>query len=188
MKPTDSSPAPIFEIIKSRRVTRKFSHESVPLLSIHRLLEAARWAPTAGMRRLNNYIVVSNPKSLHKLRAASPGILSYPQVIIVICIDTSKVKALAFNDSNQRSIYVDLGTATENILLAAEELKLGACPVMAFHKAAVQIILNLPDTFEPAMMIIIGHPVPQKSIKQSHIKLPTLDETVHWENYGGKTT
>jgi nitroreductase len=184
--PTHSSLAPVFKTIKNRRVTRNFSDEPLSIAHILRILEAARWAPSGGMRRLNNYVVVRKTKSLNKIRAASPGILSCPQAIIVICIDKSKANAIAFNDRNQRSIYVDLGTAAENMLLTAEELKIGACPVMSFHKSAIQLILDLPTTLEPAIMIILGYPAPKESRNQSHLKLPALDEIIHWEHYGGK--
>ena len=184
--PIHSLLTPVFKTIKTRRVTRKFIDEPVSRAHILRILEAARWAPSGGMRRLNNYIVVRKTKNLHKIRAASPGILSYPKAIIVICIDMSKTNTIGFKDHNQGSIYVDLGTATENMLLTAEELKIGACPVMSFHQSAVQLILKLPPTLEPAMMIIFGYPALKESRNQLHLKLPALDEVIHWEHFRGK--
>jgi nitroreductase len=172
--------------IKSRRVTRKFSDKPVPLEYIYDILEAARWAPSGGKRWLNCYIVIRDVSRLRKIRAASPGILSFPQAIIIICIDTSKITSLAFNDSDQGSVFVDVGTAAENMLLTAAELGVGACPVMSFYKPAVQTLLNLPPAYNPAMMILLGFPVPHKYGVRLHSKVPKLDEIVHWEYFGGK--
>jgi len=184
--PNHQSPTPVFNTIKTRRVTRRFIDEPISNAHILRILEAARWAPSGGMRRLNNYIVVRKTKNLHKIRAASPGILGYPKAIIVICIDMARVNTIGFNDHHQGSIFVDLGTATENMLLTAEELKIGACPVMSFHQTAVQIILNLPPALEPALMVIFGYPDPKESRSHLQLKLPALGEIFHWEHFGGK--
>ena len=172
--------------IKSRRVTRNFSDEPIPKEYLTEILEAARWAPNGGMRRLNLYIVIRDTHKLRKIRAASPGILSFPRAVIVICLDTSKITELSFNDSSQGSAYVDVGTAAENMLLAAVELGIGACPVMSFYKPAIQILLNLPLTYDPAMMILLGFPAIYKSSVQIHSRLPKLDEIVHWDYFGGK--
>lgn len=177
----------MLETIRARRVTREFTDESVPDALIRQILEAARLAPSGGLRRLNVYVVVRNHRNLRKVRAAAPGILGYPQVVLVICIDHARLQSFAFDDTGQGSIYVDLGTAAENMLLAAAELGLGACPVMSFHKAAVQTILNLPASLEPAMMIVLGYPAPPREMAQRPpIRLPALDEIVHWEGYKGK--
>jgi nitroreductase len=172
--------------IKSRRVTRNFSDRPVPLEYIYEILEAARWAPSGGKRWLNYYIVICDKSRLRKIRAASPGILSFPQAIITICIDNSKIVNLEFDDSNQGSAYVDVGTATENMLLTATELDIGACPVMSFYKPAIQTLLNLPPFYNPAMMVLLGFSASGKSSVPSRSKVPKLDEIVHWEYFGGE--
>jgi nitroreductase len=184
--PQSDSFSSIFKIIKSRRVTRNFSDDPVPVQHICVILEAARWAPSGGKRWLNNYVVIRETDRLRKIRSASPGILGFPQAIILICIDTAKLKTFEINDSNQGSIFVDLGTAAENMLLTAAELGIGACPVMSFHKPAIQILLNLPVDLIPAMMILLGFPASHESDTGLHSKLPKLYEIAHWEHIGGK--
>jgi nitroreductase len=176
---SSSSPTaePVFETIRSRRVTREFSDKPVDREAVFRILEAARWAPSGGSRRLNVYVVVHQPENLRKLRAATPGILGHPQVAIVMCIDHQKERAFAFDDTDHGSIYVDLGTASQNMLLAAEELGLGACPIMSFHKGAIQILLDLPDWLEPAMMVILGYPAPpRETVKRPRLRLQTVEK------------
>jgi nitroreductase len=180
-------PGQVFEIIKKRRVTREFTTDPVSDVDIRTILEAARWAPSGGGRRLNVYVVVRDPVNLRKLRAVSPGILGYPAAVIVICIDQAKAATFAFDDSDYGSAFVDIGTAAENMLLAAAELELGACPVMSFHKDALRTVLRLPDTLVPNMMIILGYPAPkEEAIGQPRLRLPTVDETTYWEAYDGE--
>jgi nitroreductase len=184
-----STAGPVFETIRSRRVTREFSDEPVSQEDIFCILEAARRAPSGGNRRLNVYVVVHQPDNLRKLRAAAPGILGHPQVAIVMCIDHQKERTFAFDDTDHGSIYVDLGTASQNMLLAAEELGLGACPIMSFHKGAIQILLDLPNWLEPAMMVILGYPAPpRETVKRPRLRLQTIEEITHWEHYEEKET
>lgn len=186
-EPPPSSPGLVFETIMARRVTREFADSPVPEAHIHLVLEAARWAPSGGGRRLNVYIVVCHPENIRKLRAVSPGILGHPQAVIVICIDQAKAQRFAFDDREHGSFYVDLGTAAENMLLAAQELRLGACPVMSFHRRAVQVLLDLPSTLEPAMMILLGYPAPPiHSQKRPRLRLPRIEEVTHLERYTEK--
>ncbi len=173
------------DTIKSRRVTRKYGDRPVPIEYVNDILEAARWAPSGGKRWLNCYIVIRDQRRIRKIRAASPGILSFPQAIIVICIDHSKLTKLEFDDRDQGSAYVDVGTAAENMLLTAAELGVGACPVMSFYKPAIQILLNLPPVFDPAMMIMLGFSAPGGSTVQSRAKVPSTAEIVHWEYFRG---
>jgi hypothetical protein len=56
---------------------------------------------------------------------------------------------------------------------------------MSFHKAAIQVLLALPSTLEPAMMIALGYPAPPKATaRRARISLPALDEIAYWERYG----
>jgi nitroreductase len=54
-------------------------------------------------------------------------------------------------------LYVDVGTATQTMLLAAHSLGLGAGVVTSFSQAAVSAVLNLPDGLSPEMFICLGH-------------------------------
>ena len=54
--------------------------------------------------------------------------------------------------------YVDVGTAGQTMLLAADALRLGSGPVTSFSKAAVGAALNLPGSLRPEMIICLGHP------------------------------
>jgi nitroreductase len=56
--------------------------------------------------------------------------------------------------------YIDVGTAAMNMLLMAQEARLGACPVTSFSRRGVAVVLDLPEGLIPELMVILGHPRP----------------------------
>lgn len=172
----------VLEAIQTRRVTRRFKEDPIQREQLELILESARWAPSGGNRRLNVYIVLQDPKTIRKLRAISPGMLSRPPAIMLICLDTKKSLELGFRYWEQASAYVDLGTAMENMLLTAHVLGLGACPVMSFHRPAVQLLLDLPETLLPEVMIMLGKPAQPRNVKP---KAVDVSQFTHWERYEG---
>jgi len=172
----------ILDVIRSRRVSRRFKQNPVSREHIELILEGARWAPSGGNRRLNVYIVIQDPQTIRKLRAISPGMLPSPPAVILICLDTAKSLALGFQYWEQASAYVDLGTAMENMLLVAHVLGLGACPVMSFHRPAVQLLLDLPETLVPEVMVMLGEP---EQPPRGRSRPVDVNAFTHWERYGG---
>jgi nitroreductase len=82
------------------------------------------------------------------------------------------------------TVYIDVGTATENMLLAAHVLGLGAGPVTSFNKGAVRVLLNIPDDVDPELIVCLGRSAPRESFHQSKPPEPTrLSTLVHWEHW-----
>lgn len=57
-----------------------------------------------------------------------------------------------------RYVPMDVGHATENLLLQAVALDLGGAPVGAFDDRAVRRLLALPQEEEPLYLVPVGHP------------------------------
>lgn len=179
----DAKLACVLETIRTRRVTRYFKDVAVPREHIGLVLESARWAPNGGRRRLNVYIVVQDPQMLRNVRAVSPGMLPPPPpAIIVVCLDVGRAEALGFRYREHASAYVDIGTAVQNMLLTAHALGLGAGPVMSFHRQAVQLLLDLPETIVPEVIVKLGEPAQAREVKVPSIN---VNKFTHWERYGG---
>jgi len=172
------------ECIKTRRVVRYFSEEAVPREAFVKILEAGRWAPSGGNRRLHRFIAVQDRETIKLVRAVSPGMLGYPAALAVVCIDWTKVASLR-GKPHHPGVYIDVGTAAENMLLAAHALGLGAGPVTSFSTVAVSTILGLPDWLTPEMMVCIGYPGEAQPFGRSLPRKPTrLDDLVSWERFG----
>lgn len=77
-----------------------------------------------------------------------------PGIIIIIAkpaISTAKYRGRA-----ERYCIIEAGHIGQNILLTAEALGLGACPIGAFHDAEVLDVLGLGDDYLPLYLIPVG--------------------------------
>src|SRR5215510_13659651 len=151
----------VLEAIRTRRMVRALTDAPVPREQVEQILEAARWAPSAGNRRLHRFVAVQDPVTLRLLRMASPGMFQRPQAVIVICIDGLRTRSFGMLPT-AKGLYVDVGTAAQTMLLAAHSLGLGAGVVTSFSRAAVGAILNLPEGLSPEMFICLGYAAPQQ--------------------------
>jgi nitroreductase len=152
-----SSSNPVYDAIRTRRVTRNMSPEPVTARDLGLVLAAARWAPNAGNRRLQPVVPVTDPALLRLLRFVSPGMVPRPQAALVICVDTNRAADFGFAP-DWRGLFVDVGTTAATLLLAAHSLGLGSCPVTSFSRAAVARLLDLSPGVRPELVVCLGHP------------------------------
>ncbi|HXX38493.1 MAG TPA: nitroreductase family protein [bacterium] len=173
------------ECIKTRRVTRYFSDAAVPQEVFVKILEAGRWAPIAGNRRIQHFLAVQNRETITLIRAVSPGMFGHPAALAIICIDWAKLESLGCKRHNH-GVYIDVGTAAENMMLAGHALGLGTGPVTSFSTAAVSTILGLPEWLTPAMIVCIGYPAKAQPMGRNVPAKPTLlKDLVSWEQFVG---
>jgi nitroreductase len=148
---------PVLDAIRRRRVTRAMTDEPVAREQVETILDAARWAPTAGNRHLQRFVATTDAATLRVLRMVSPGMIARPAAAITICVDRRLVADYGF-PADAKGPWIDVGTATATILLAAQAVGLGAGPVSSFSRAAVGVVLDLPGTWSPELIICLGHP------------------------------
>jgi nitroreductase len=158
---------PVFQMMKARRVTRAFTDETVARDDLVRLLEAARWAPSAGNRRIHKFVVVEDKPTVELIRAVSPGMLAHPAALIVICSDSVKGALEGVKMAADTTTWIDVGAAAQNILLAAHELGLGACPTTSFSRGGVRAVLNLPAHLMPEYIVQLGQPAPETRVMRA---------------------
>jgi nitroreductase len=150
---------PVLDAIRSRRVVRALTSEPVERGAIESILDAGRWASTAGNRHLQRFAVTDHPGTLRVLRMVSPGMIQRPTAAITICVDRGLAAAYGFPPS-AAGVYVDVGTAAATMMLAAHSLGIGVGPVTSFSHAAVAIALDLPAGWSPELILCLGHPAP----------------------------
>jgi len=171
----------VFEAIKGRRSTRAFMEQDVPQEIVEKLIDAARWAPSAGNVQPWEFIIVRNPEIKRKLAVAALNqtFIEEAPVVVVVCADQQRsAKAYGSRGSTLYCIQ-DTAAATQNLLLAAHALGLGACWVGAFRENQASEALNLPSHVRPVAIIPIGHPAekPQPRPRRS------LKTIIHNETY-----
>ncbi|MBN2015815.1 nitroreductase family protein [Candidatus Dojkabacteria bacterium] len=139
----------ILNIIKARRSIRKYKNKQVSQDLINRVLEAARWAPSAVNRQSWHFIVVNDP-CIKKDLANKPfsGPVQNAPAVTVVCVDESKDRWAVINGS----------LASQNIMLEAYSLGLGTCFVGAFDESRVKSVLNIPKEIKVLGLIALGYP------------------------------
>jgi nitroreductase len=151
---------PVLAAIRSRRVTRAFTDEPVARADLETVLDAVRWAPTAGNRHLQRFVATDDPTTLRLLRMTAPGMIALPTAAVVICTDRALAADYGF-PPGAPGPHVDVGTAAATLLLAAHAIGLGAGPVTSFSRAAAAVVLRLPAGRVPEMIVCLGHPAPR---------------------------
>jgi len=146
------------DVLLRRRSIRKFTDEAVSDGDIAALLHAAMSGPSACNRRPWAFYVVTDEAVLAQLRAATHFSRFKSKLVIVVCGNLARTLPGALGDY----WIQDCSAATENILLRATDLGLGAvwCGVHPQKRAEKKVgeILGLDTRTIPLNIIHLGHP------------------------------
>jgi nitroreductase len=171
----------VFETIKGRRSIRAYRDIEVPQEIVEKLIEAARWAPSAGNIQPWEFIIVRNPETKRRLAEAALGqsFIEEAPVVIVVCADEER-SARGYG-TRGRTLYCiqDTAAAIQNIHLAAYALGLGTCWVGAFKEDEARKILNIPGGVRPVAIIPVGYPAESPSPRSRR----PLKEIIHYERF-----
>jgi len=170
----------VFEAIKKRRSIRRFDpNKEVTDKQIEKLLEAARWAPSAGNMQSWFFVVVKDKKTKDQLVEAARGqdFIAQAPVIFVSCADLERSASRYGSRGSSFYAIQDATIATQNIWLTATEMGLGGVWIGAFEKDEVSQVLELPSHLRPIALLPIGYPAEspsppsRRSIKEISRKL-----------------
>jgi nitroreductase len=150
---------PRLESIFTRRSVRSYSRQDVGDDLVRDLLEAAMAAPSAVARDPWRFVVIRDHSVLVSIAEGLPNgkMLPDASVGIAVCGELA-----AAHRSQLSYLLQDCSAATENILLAASALGLGAC-WLGVHPREDRIrhvsrVLDLPEGILPVAVIAIGWP------------------------------
>lgn len=150
----------VIQAIMTRRSVRNFTPEHISDEDLQTLLRAGMQAPSGGNEQPWHFIVIDDPDLLH----AVPGFHKHAKMLleaplaILVCSERKFEK--------HRALWLqDCSAATENILLAAHGLGLGAVWLGIFpvaeRVAGMRALVKLPDDIRPVSLIAVGHPASQ---------------------------
>ena len=144
--------------IFTRTSTRQFESRPVESKYIIKMLRAAMAAPSACNQQPWEFWVTDDKDLISRLSQVSPYAkpVANAPVVIIPCWTTEGLIAAPMAE-------IDMAIATENILLEAEELGLGAVMIgiapLPERMKAVAEILHLPENFRAFTLIPVGWPV-----------------------------
>jgi len=190
------------DVVVKRRSVRKFRDDSVPVEVIARVLEAGRWAPSAGNSQPWRFIVVKNVDVKGRIaevctrfsRGAWAGFsperarylaerggtwdktyMKRVPVLIAMCCEVPE-------GLREELALASVWMAVENMLSAATNEGLGSCVYTTYdseEENALKGILRVPEQYRLATIIQLGY----ASNEQSSPSRKRLEEIVSHEHF-----
>ena len=185
MTSADERAEVVFETMRTRRAVRAFTDEPVSDADIRRIIEAARWASSAGNRRLHRFYVTRDPRKVELISTIGPGFYGTPAAVIVICTDLEKAERLGVRRERDVSTWIDVGTAAMNMQLMAHALGLGSTPVTSVSRSGLRAALDILDHLRADLLLQLGHPASEPGRRGLGQRLP-IDAITDWETFGGE--
>ena len=165
------------EVFKIRRSIREYSDKQISKDLLEKIVDAARFSPTARNIQPWEFIVITRIPTQQRLGelAENGSFLAQAKACIaVFCADTK--------------YYLEDGcAATCNILLTATALGVGSCWVAGDKKpycAEVATLLGVPSAYKLVSLVALGYPKSKDSFYLA--KKRDLKELIHWEKFGCK--
>jgi nitroreductase len=156
----------VYETISKRRSIRRFQDRAVPYEALERCIDTARLAPSGRNQQVIEYIVINDAKVLPGIfeniggsaklppEKGGPRTEQAPKAYAIILINKDRE-----GDANRRRVtLVDVGLAAENIILTAAEQGIGCCPILMFNEDDIKLLLEIPDSYDIALVITMGYP------------------------------
>ena len=166
-------------VIHSRKSVRHFTGQGVDKELLDKVIRAGMSAPTAVNMQPWAFVVVTDRAVMDGLAAGLPyaKMLDKAGAAIIVCAIPEK----AYGRSREFAV-IDSTCASENILLAAEALGLGALWTAVYpdedRMDAVRKKLGIPADVIPLNVIPIGHPTGEDKPKDKY-----RPENIHRERW-----
>lgn len=167
-------------LTRARYSVRTFKSDPVPREIIERVLETARWAPTACNFQPQRILVVDEPEVLAKIRACTQYQYDAPCVMLV-CYNRLESWKRSLDDKDSGDW--DAAVVATHLLLAAANEGLGAVWVGYFHPRKLGKALGLPYGLVPVAMIPMGWPTTESQPSDLHSQRKSLERMVVWNHF-----
>lgn len=174
------------DVVRKRRMHRKFTAEPVSAEAVDRITRNAVRAPSAGFSQGWAFVVLETPEDRDRFWAASTpdiserserdmsawltGMRTAPVIVLALASKAAYLRRYAEKDKGWEDLdearwpvpfwHIDVGMASLLMLQTAVDEGLGACffGVPPEHVTAVRGELGIPDEFEITGVVAIGHP------------------------------
>jgi len=153
------------ETIFNRKSVRTYESRPVEQEKLMLLIKAGMAAPSSMDNRPWEFIIVTDRDKLDRMAEGLPyaKMLKNTHQAIIVCGNTTK---------SQRAWFLDCSAASQNILLAAESMGLGAVWTAAYPSQdridLVKETLKLPDHIIPLNVIPVGYPAGDEKAKDKY--------------------
>lgn len=166
------------ELAEARYSVRKMGPEQVRQEDLDKVLEAARLSPTAKNKQRQRLLVVNTEEGIEKIKECTQCDFGASTVIII-----SYEKDDENNESEFSKKYglIDTGIVATHMCLEATNIGLGTTMVGLFDKELTKKKFNIPEEYEPVLLLPIGTIDRKPSIL--HSKRKPIKEIVEYNEY-----
>jgi len=171
----------VLEAIKGRRSIRAFKSQNVSEEIIKKLVDAARWAPSAGNIQPWEFIIVRKPEIKRRLVEVALGETFIEEAPVVIVVCANEDRSSQGYGIRGKTLYCiqDTAAAIQNLHLVAYSLGLGTCWIGAFREEEAREILNIPYGVRPVAIVPVGYPAEAPSIPSRR----PINQIAHYETF-----
>ena len=162
------------KFLKIRRSIRVFDNKSISKKQLEKIVDAARFAPTARNLQPWEFVVVTQKSKLSQLAEVAQNGKFMAQAVACIAVFSADTKYFLEDGS----------AATCNILLASTALGIGSCWVAGDKKPycpQVNVLLNAPTGMKLISMVALGYPQEKNVFKMTPKR--ELKAMLHWERF-----
>ncbi|WP_275005620.1 nitroreductase family protein [Promicromonospora iranensis] len=171
------------DVVRKRRMHRKFTDEPVPAEAVDRITRNAVRAPSAGFSQGWAFVVLETAADRDRFWATSTpdtserdmsawlaGMRTAPVIVLALASKAAYLRRYAERDKGWEDLdesrwpvpfwHVDVGMASLLMLQTAVDEGLGACffGVPPEHVGAVRDEFGIPGEFEITGVVAVGHP------------------------------
>ena len=148
----------ILDLLKNIRSHRSFTTHQLTKNELRYMIEGARYASCAKNSQNIRYVLITDSKICDLIfsHCKFAGAITWnqklsesPRGYILMCVEKNF-------KGNENLLYFDMGIASQNILLVANDLGYNGCIIGAFNKKEVEKIIDLDDSYYAYMLIALG--------------------------------
>jgi len=174
----------VFETIATRRSIRKYTAQDIPMEILGIILDAGRYAPSAGNVQNWRFVIIKNKENKQKTAEAAMQQMWIAQapVIILVCAETEKIKQFYGIRGERLYSIQNCAAAIQNMLLTAHSLGLASTWIGAFDENMLRRAIEIPEDIRPQAILPFGYP-------DEIVPAPThytLDNVCYFESYGNR--
>ncbi|NQV07313.1 nitroreductase family protein [bacterium] len=136
----------MYSAISGLRTVRRYTGEPLSPEHLEAVLDAGRWTGSSKNRQGWAMVVFEGREELEGIASAGTFAVWVPDAAAAIAL----VKTPHGND-------FDIGRLAQNLMLAADALGIGSCPITLHDQDRANEVIGLPDDHEARWAVVLGY-------------------------------
>lgn len=151
----------IMETLKNIRSHRSFTKDKISMKNLEKMVKATRYASSTRNAQKLRYVLINDSELCSKIFPLikfagaipwNPTTDEAPTAYILMCSENPLVNFV------EKNLYFDMGIASQNIMLIANEMGYGGCIIGSYNKSEVDKIVELPEEYVSHILLALGKP------------------------------